>query len=143
MSAVVTWEPLRNLARIQDEMARFMRGALESDRTGSFGLPVDIVETEDAVLLLADMPGVDRDKIDLSVENRSLTITGERAVPKEFETHTVYHTERMFGKFSRSFVLPTTVDVNQITADYREGVLRVCLPKAEQARPRRIEVRGS
>lgn len=138
-------EPMRNLARIQNEMSRWMRDAFDgADATTGPGLyapAVDIIEHGDDLVLLADLPGVRREDIDVSVENRTLTLTGERKAPAESEDSAVYRSERPMGKFTRTFSLPATVDVGRITAEHKEGVLRVALPKAEEARPRRIEIK--
>jgi HSP20 family protein len=142
---LVTWEPMRGLTRLQDEMNRLWRdavGTLDRPNAGDrlFSPPVDIIEQGDNIVLVADVPGLTRDQIELSVENRALTISGERA-PLQTEGAAVFHTERGYGKFSRVFSLPATVDVERISAEYREGVLRVTLPKAEAAKPRKIDVR--
>ncbi len=147
--AFVGLEPLRNLARMQDEMARLLRDAFESVEAGTtsttaglWAPPVDIIEHGDDLVLVADLPGVSRDDIDISVENRTLTLSGERKPPEEYQDSTVYRTERAYGKFTRTFALPASVDVSRITAEYHDGVLRVILPKAEEARPRKIEIRS-
>ena len=105
--------------------------------------PVDILEHGDELVMIADLPGVRRDDIDISVENRTLTLAGERRDPGEAKDSTVYRNERPTGKFTRTFSLPATVEVTRITADYKDGVLRVALPKAEAARPRRIEIKNA
>ena len=140
--------PMRNLARMQSEMSRLMRDVFESAdaadvTSGLFVPPVDIVEHGEKVLLIADLPGVNPDAIDVSVENRTLTLTGERKEAGEVTEGSVYRSERPAGRFTRTFALPATVDVSRISADYRDGVLRVVLPKAEEARPRRIEIKNS
>jgi HSP20 family protein len=142
----VSMEPIRNMARIQNEMSRWMRDVFDgadagNTTTGLFAPPVDIIEREGDVILIADLPGVRREDIDVSVENRTLTLSGERKETAELQESTVYRAERAAGKFTRTFSLPATVDVNRISADYKDGVLRVSLPKAEHARARRIEIK--
>lgn len=140
----VAMEPIRSLARLQNEMSRFMRDAFDSNVEGGtsyFAPPVDIIERNEEVVLLADLPGVRLEDLDVSVENRTLTLTGERKELPEYRESTLYRTERPLGRFTRTFSLPATVDVNRITAEHREGVLRITLPKAEDARPRRIEIK--
>jgi HSP20 family protein len=141
----VTLRPPRGLADLQDEMSRIMRDVFEdgpSDRRGALTPPVEIVETEGEVLLHADLPGVERESIDVSVDNRVLSITATREPREPATGETPHRSELSFGQYSRSFNLPTTVDAGRITAEYVDGVLRVTLPKAEAARPRRVEVRA-
>lgn len=140
---LVRWEPLRNLARMQDEMARFMRDTFDSVEGGTGGLftpPVDIFEEKDNVVLVADLPGLTAEDFDLSVENRTLTLSGERKFPAEAQDRTTFRSERPFGRFTRTFSLPATVDISKIQAEFGSGVLRVTLPKAEDSRPRKIQV---
>lgn len=139
----VTVDPMRGLARLQHEMSRLMRDSFDSDAAtgGTFVPPVDIVERGEDLLLFADLPGVALDDIDVSVENRTLTLTGERRDLAEVKDGTVFRNERPNGRFTRTFALPATVDVARISAEHKDGVLRVLLPKAEAARPRRIEIR--
>jgi HSP20 family protein len=139
----VTVDPLRSLVRLQSEMSKFVRDAFENDdaSSGAFVPPVDIVERGGDLVLLADLPGVALGDIDVAVENRTLTLSGERKEGGEATEGTVYRNERPYGRFTRTFALPATIDVARISAEHRNGVLRVVLPKAEEARPRRIEIR--
>jgi HSP20 family protein len=142
---LLTYEPFRNLARLQGDVARMMHDALqggerETAYDGSFAPPVDIVELDDSLLLLADIPGIERNSIDVSVENRMLRLSGERRRNDGSEGGRMFRAEREHGRFARVFALPATVDPERITAEYQDGVLRVVLPKAVEARSRRIEV---
>ena len=105
---------------------------------------VDVAETPDAILVTAELPGVSPDDVEIHVEENVLTIRGEkRGARKEEDAERHLHiSERSSGSFSRSFTLPRKVDVEGITADFGEGVLRVSVPKAPETRPRRIEVRA-
>lgn len=102
----------------------------------------DVVETEDAIRVLMDVPGISRNDIDVEVENNILTVTAERKEQHEEESDQGnYHiSERRFGRFSRSFVLPRDVNQDKIQADVNDGVLTVTIPKSEQSRRRRIEI---
>ena len=142
---LLTYEPFRNLARLQEDVARMMNDALqggerETAYDGAFAPPVDIVELDDSLLLLADVPGADRNSIDVSVENRMLRLSGERRRTDTAQAGRMFRAEREHGRFARVFALPATVDPERITAEYQDGVLRVALPKAVEARSRRIEV---
>lgn len=139
----VTVDPLRSLVRLQSEMSKFVRDAFDSDdaSSGAYVPPVDIVERGGDLILFADLPGVALADIDVAVENRTLTLTGERKESGEAKEGTVYRSERPAGRFTRTFALPAIIDVTRIAAEHKNGVLRVVLPKAEEARPRRIEIR--
>ncbi len=139
----VTVDPMRSLVRLQNEMSKFMRDAFEGDTatSGAFVPPVDIVERGGDLILFADLPGVALADIDVAVENRTLTLSGVRNESGEAKEGTVYRSERPSGQFTRTFALPATIDVTRIAAEHRNGVLRVVLPKAEEARPRKIEIR--
>jgi HSP20 family protein len=101
---------------------------------------VDIVETEDALVLKADLPDVKIEDIDIRVENNTLTVRGHRKFEKD-ETVKGYHRiERSYGEFVRSFALPSTVDTESVSADYKNGVLAITLPKKEAAKPRQVKV---
>lgn len=142
---LIRWEPLRNLARMQDEMARSLRDVFDTVDNSAGTLmppPVDIVEDNDRMVLLADLPGFSSDDLDLSVENRTLTLSGERKAPEFSPSGRVFRSERPFGRFTRTFSLPATVDVAKIQAEFSAGVLKVTLPKAEDSRPRKIQVQA-
>jgi HSP20 family protein len=131
--------------RLQDEMSRALRTLFEpwegSAQAADLFVPaVDIVELEQAVLLYADLPGIDPHQIDVAVENRTLTLSGERPSLAEAGSARMYRVERHAGRFTRTFSLPATVDTARIAAEFDQGVLKVTLPKAEQARARKIEV---
>jgi HSP20 family protein len=101
---------------------------------------VDILETEDALTVRADLPGVKIEDIDIRVENQTLTISGSRKFEKD-ETVKGYHRiERSYGEFVRSFAVPSTVDTDKVAADYKNGVLTVTMPRKESARPRQVKV---
>src|SRR5258706_2984039 len=103
--------------------------------------PVDIFQTGDQELVpKAEVPGMTREDIDITVENFVLTIKGEKKLSSELKDEQFHHVERRYGAFSRSFSLPRTVDASKVSADYKSGVLTVRLPLREEARPRQIKV---
>ena len=119
-------------------------GAQETERTRERSVFVpraDIYEREDALVLVADMPGVNENKVDINVERRVLTITGNVGV-EEVKDHRLNYAEYETGDFERSFRLAGEVDVDKIEATVKDGVLRLVLPKAETARPKKIAVRA-
>lgn len=104
----------------------------------------DVMETEDEIRVVCELPGMRSEDISVSLENNILTISGEKREERDEkdEKGTFHLTERRWGKFSRAFVLPREVEADRIQAEYREGLLTVTVPKSERAKPRRIEVRA-
>jgi HSP20 family protein len=140
------WDMMRELASMQDRMNRiwgsvYDRGREDVSGHGAWLPPVDIYETASKeIVLKAELPGLKRDAIDLTVENNTLTIRGQRQ-PEEGTADAQFHrSERVFGPFTRSFTLPNTVDAGRVKAEYRDGVLTVRLPRREEAKPRQIAV---
>ena len=101
---------------------------------------VDVLENETHIIIKAELPGVDKDKIAVSVHDGVLRLSGERSAEAAQETAQTFRRERVFGRFARSFSLPVEVDAEKISADYRDGVLTIAIPKPEKQRPRRITV---
>ena len=136
---LVRWNPVRDLASM--EIDRLNRMFDEFYGAGRGWAPaVDIYETNDRELVIkAELPDMKREQINLTFENNVLTLSGERA--SEFDGSTsVHRTERVFGRFTRSFTLPATVDGHRISAAYKDGVLTVRIPQREEAKPKQIAV---
>ena len=142
------YDPFRDLRNLQEEVNRLFTGNVgrsfedEGIARGSWSPSVDIYENKDQLVLEAELPGMKREDFDLSVENNVITLRGERHFEKRDEADNYHRVERAYGSFTRSFTLPNTVTGEGATADYRNGVLRVTLPKREETRARRIEVKG-
>ena len=141
------WDPFRDLVTLQDRMNRLFDESVRNVRTGDEALSsatwspaVDIYETDSEVVLKAELPEVNQKDIDIQVENNTLTLRGERKLDKETKHETFHRIERAYGIFSRSFTLPSTVDQERIKADYRDGILRISLPKREESKPKQIKV---
>ena len=145
--AITRWDPFREFGQLQDRINRAFNDAYGRSgddslfTSGSWVPPVDIYRNGDQTLVLtAELPDMSRDDIDITVDNGTLTIKGEKkfaAEPKEEQFHRI---ERRYGTFSRSFSLPPTVDANKVAADYKNGVLTVRLPLREEAKPRQVKV---
>jgi len=103
--------------------------------------PVDISETEDALVLRLEVPGMDKKDINIAVSQGVLTIAGEKKIEREGE-ETCYCTERCYGSFSRSICLPFDVDTDKVDATFKDGVLKITLPRSEAAKPKHIEVKS-
>jgi HSP20 family protein len=147
--AIVRWEPFRDLVTLQDRMNRLFDESYRGNRTGetddwalggSWAPAVDIYEEEGSIVLKAELPGVDPKDVDVRVENNVLTLRGERKFGSEVQRDSYHRVERAYGTFSRSFTLPTVVDTERIKAEVKDGVLRVNLPKKEEAKPRQISI---
>jgi HSP20 family protein len=140
--ALVRWEPLRELAALQNEMSRFLGDALrEGNGQQRTWVPaVDVWETDKEVVYAFDVPGIPEDKISIELEDNALTISGERERTQEVSDERFYRFERRFGSFSRTIGLPQNVKEDQVKADYRDGVLEVRVAKPETPKPRRIQI---
>jgi HSP20 family protein len=121
-------------------------GALAPSAEESWSLtnwspPCDIYETEAAIVVKAELPEVKREDVNVSLENNVLTIRGERKLSEETRREDYHRVERRYGEFVRSFSLPTIIDPNSISAQFKEGMLIITLPKREEAKPKQIEVK--
>jgi HSP20 family protein len=140
--ALVRWEPLRELAALQNEMSRFLGSSFgEGNGQQRAWVPaVDVWETDKEVVYAFDVPGISEDKISIELEDNALTVSGERERTKEISDERFYRFERRFGSFSRTIGLPQNVSDDQIQADYHDGVLEVRVAKPETPKPRRIQI---
>ncbi len=145
--ALVRWTPMRNLASFQGEMNRlfndFFRGSTGEE--AGWGLrtwipPLDLYETDEALVLKAELPGVSKDDVSIEIQNNTLILRGERKHEAEVKEGDYYRAERAYGTFHRAFVLPTLVDQDKVQATYNDGVLELRLPKSEAAKPKRIAI---
>src|SRR5947209_20571035 len=145
--SIIRYDPFRDLRALQDEVNRLFTGNMarfddEGIARGSWSPSVDIYENKDQIVLEAELPGMNREDFDLSVENNVITLRGERHFEKKDETDNYHRVERAYGSFTRSFTLPNTISAEGATAEYQNGVLRVVLPKREETKARRIEIKG-
>lgn len=145
--AIVRWsDPFREFAQLQDRINRVFTDAYgRSDEglmtSGTWVPPVDIYQNGDhEVVLKAELPDMTREDIDITVDNGTLTIRGEKRLSGEVKEEQFHRIERRYGSFSRSFALPQTVDTAKVGAEYKNGVLTVRLPLREEAKPRQIKV---
>jgi HSP20 family protein len=143
--AIVRVDPFREFAAIQDRMNRLFGNAYLRDEDtgfrGSWAPAVDIYETENHDLVVrAEVPGMTREDIQVTVENGTLVLKGEKKFDPEVKEEHYRRIERAYGAFHRSFTLPNTVDATKVSADYKNGVLTVKLPFREEAKPRTINV---
>jgi HSP20 family protein len=146
--SIKRYDPFRDLKTLQDEVNRlfstnFSRGfGDEGIARGAWTPNVDIFENKDEIVLEAELPGMNREDFELTIENNVLTLRGERRFEKKDEADNYHRVERAYGAFTRSFTLPQTVSGEDAAAEYKNGVLRVALRKREEVKARRIEVKG-
>ena len=145
---MIKYDPFRELRSLQDEMTRLFIGAVPSGSgeqmaRGAWNPSVDIFEDKDRLVLEADLPGLNREDFEISVENNVITLKGERKFEKKVEGDNYHRVERSYGSFTRSFTLPLTVTAEGATADFENGILRVSLPKREETKARKIEIGGT
>ena len=146
MTILTRWEPIREMAALQDRISRLWSEQFnslsgdESLNAGSFVPPVDVYEDEHGIQLKMEVPGINEKDIDIRLENNVLTVTGERKIENEEKQENFHRVERRYGTFSRSFTLPNTVDNESVTASYDKGLLKISLGKRADAKPRQIKV---
>jgi HSP20 family protein len=145
--SMVRFDPFRDLAVLQDRMNRLFNDTYqvrgredEMLSRGTWTPPVDIYERDGSLVLKAELPDLRREDIDVTVENNTLTIRGERKLDSEIKEESFHRIERAYGTFARTFTLPATVDAGKIAAEYRNGILTIALPFREEAKPRTINV---
>jgi HSP20 family protein len=136
----------RDFSTLQDRVNRILResfgpeGSDDALTTSNFAPPVDVYEDEHNITLKVEVPGIDEKDINVSIENNTLTVRGERRFEKDEKEENFHRVERMYGSFTRSFTLPNTVDPEQVSAHYEKGVLKIRLAKKAEAKPKLIKV---
>ena len=148
MNAIMRWDPIRELEELQNRMSTvFGRaplakdGGKESMTVAQWAPLVDISEDEKEYLIKAELPEVKKEDVKVSVQNDVLSITGERKSEKEEKGKKFHRVERAYGSFYRSFTLPEDADGSKVAAEFKDGLLKVRLPKSENAKPKNIEVK--
>ena len=143
---IVRWSPFGEVSLLQNHMNRLFENAWKEGwpgdalGTSNWNPPVDIYESEGELTVNLDLPGVDPNNVEVSVENNVLTIRGERKFEEKQDKENYHRVERSYGSFARSFTLSTRVDSDKIRANYNAGVLTITLPKAEAAKPKKIQI---
>lgn len=143
---LVKWNPMRDMLSFNNRADRIFNDffypsrGMQMSKDSNWNPRVDIYEDEDAIVLKAELPGVEKDNIVVDVEGMVLTLKGERSSDNEVKEESYYRRERTFGSFERRFNLPDNVDPEKITADYKDGILKLGIPKPEENKPRQITV---
>lgn len=144
---LVKWNPLWEMGALHDRINRlfddtfFPAASLSHELSlGSWKPVVDIYENEDAIVIKAELPGIDKKDIKVDLKDRVLTLEGERSRENEVKKEDYYRKERAFGRFQRSFTLSAEIDPEKIKAEFKDGVLKVEIPKPEEKKPKKIAV---
>ena len=144
---IVRWDPFRNVTTLQDRINRIFDETVSRSkdydvevRRCDWRPVVDIFDTEKAIVINAELPGVSRDSITLDVKENVLTLKGERKSDEDVSQESYYRMERCFGTFERAFTLPSMVDPEKITANFKDGILRIEIPKPQEKRPQQITI---
>lgn len=143
--AIVRWDPVRELEDMQKRLSSFFQAGYptfnEALARTEWSPPVDIAETNEAYVLHAELPDVKKEDIKLSIHEGVLMLQGERRQEREEKGKRFHRIERTFGRFQRSFTLPSSVDESKVTASFKDGVLNVIVPKTTQAPPQSKEIK--
>lgn len=142
------WDPFRDLMAIQSEMNRLFGRTYgsedgDADIQGTWAPAVDVFQTDDRFTVVAELPGLTGGDVDITVEDGVLTLKGERKFYNEVSEESFHRVERRFGAFVRRIALPQHSDTSRVEASMKDGILRIEVPKAEQAKPKRIEVKAA
>ena len=150
MALLTRWNPANEMASLTDRMERlfsemsgrgFIRGGEERPLRGAWVPAVNIVEREDAIVISADLPGMRPEDVEVTVEQGTLSIRGERKLEEKKEGETYHRVERLYGLFERTFSLPNTIDTEKIEARFRNGEMHLTLPKREESKPRSVKIK--
>jgi HSP20 family protein len=142
----MTFLARRDFSTLQDRVNRIFRESFSPENpeealtTSNFAPPVDVYEDEHKITLNIEVPGIDEKDINVSIENNTLTVRGERRFAKDEKEENFHRVERMYGSFTRSFTLPNTLDPEQVSAHYEQGMLKILLAKKAEAKPKLIKV---
>jgi len=137
---VLRWDPFRELERLQGELNRAFEAAPQATAPRVWSPSVDILETEEALTLHLEIPGMKQNDIDIELTGETLTVRGERTLSQEEKRDHYVRIERSYGRFQRTFTLSTPIQNDKVTAAYRDGILEIVLPKSEELKPRKIAV---
>lgn len=144
--AIIRWDPFRDLVTLREKMNRLFeetftgRGEKKDLVSGTWSPSVDIYETENALVLSAEVPGMKEDEIEIKIEDNTLILQGERKFEKETKEENYHRIERSYGSFYRSFTLPNSIDQDKIQAEHENGILKITMPKKPELKPRKVKV---
>lgn len=146
---IVRWEPFREVFSTQDRFNRLFNQTLsqmfgeEDGKLGAWSPAVDVFETDQNLVVKAELPGIDPKDVEIRVENNTLFLKGQRKFENEVKEENYHRIERSYGSFTRTFALPGSVDAEKVSAEYKSGVLTLTLPKRKEAMPKTIKINVS
>ena len=143
---LVRWDRFQELVAIGRQLNRTVNDSgtpRTEDSFGAWAPPVDIFERQDHIVIRVEFPGVQKEDMDVRIENGVLTLRGERRQDSDIKEQRALRMERVYGAFTRSFSLPATVDAAKVAAIYKDGILEVTVPTAESAKPKRVEIKAA
>ena len=150
MNSLVRWDPLKEMVEMQNRMSQLFgrpnptgKGDREFMTVAEWTPSVDIVENNGEWLIKAELPDVKKEDVKVSVENGVLSISGERKLEKEEKGKKYHRVECAYGNFMRSFTLPDATDGTRVSAEYKDGILKVHLPKGEKTKPKQVEIKSN
>jgi HSP20 family protein len=145
--AITKWDPFKDFVVLRDRMNRLFEDMVSSPKLEDTGImqstwspAVDIYETENDLVLTAEIPGVEEKDVEIKIEDNTLTLKGERKFEKETREENFHRIERAYGSFYRSFSLPNYIDQDKISADYENGLLKIHMPKKPEVKPRKVKI---
>lgn len=145
--SLMRWRPTRDLTGIREDMNRlfdsFFSGLPEQRRgllEGEWAPSIDIAETDEDIVVTAELPGVKQEEVDITIADGVLTLKGEKKEEKEVKEKNYHRIERTYGSFQRSISLPTGTEAGKAKATYKDGILRITIPKVEEAKPKQIKI---
>lgn len=145
--AITKWDPFRDIIMLRDKMNRLFEDLVSSPKfeetdliQSTWSPAVDIYETENELVLTAELPGVEEKDVEIKVEDNTLSLKGERKFEKETREENYHRIERAYGSFYRSFSLPNYVDQDKISAEYENGLLKIHMPKKPEVKPRKVKI---
>lgn len=144
MNNITRRDPFRNVSSLQEQVNRLFESSFshqgDQSTLTAWAPAVDVYETENELVIKADLPEISEKDLDVRVENNTMTIRGERKFEQKVREDNYLRMERAYGSFSRSFSLPNTVNTEQIQAEYKDGVLTVTLPKRAESKPKQVKI---
>jgi HSP20 family protein len=148
MANLMRWDPFSELPTLQDRVNQLFsqsfsgagRNIEQSMLSANFIPPVDVYEDDHTITLQAEIPGITEKDLDVRMENNILTISGERKLENEEKKENFHRIERQYGRFTRSFTLPSVVDPESVNADFENGVLKITIAKREETKPKQIKI---
>jgi len=144
--AIIRWDPFRDMVTLREKMNRLFEDVFTGQSEGkelaasTWAPAVDIFETENDLVMTAEVPGIDEKDIEIKIEDNTLILKGARKFEKETKEENYHRIERSYGSFYRAFTLPNSIDPEKIQAEHENGVLKITMPKRTELKPRKVKI---